>query len=196
MVTGGQFYGQPLVEYLDRIGFLKPGTSLIHATWLNPREIEALARSGATAQHNPWSNLMLGSGVQPLRALLEAGVNVSMGTDGTCSTVTANMLTSVGAAAALSKIRGDDYSRWVSANEALALATRGGARAFGFGDSLGLIAVGARADLVAYRLDAPAFVPLNDPVRQLVYAERGQGVDFVMVDGAPVIVGNRFATID
>ena len=196
VVTGGQFYGQPLVEYLDRIGFLKPGTSLIHATWLNPREIEALARSGATAQHNPWSNLMLGSGVQPLRALLEAGVNVSMGTDGTCSTVTANMLTSVGAAAALSKIRGDDYSRWVSANEALALATRGGARAFGFGDSLGRIAVGARADLVAYRLDAPAFVPLNDPVRQLVYAERGQGVDFVMVDGAPVIVGNRFATID
>ena len=196
VVTGGLFYGQPMVEYLERIGFLKPNTSLIHATWLNPREIAALARAGTTAQHNPWSNLMLGSGVQPVRALLEAGVNVSMGTDGTCSTVTANMLTSVGSAAALSKIRGDDYSRWVSAQEALTLATRGGARAFGFGAGLGQIAVGVRADLVGYRLDAPAFVPLNDPVRQLVYAERGQGVDFVMVDGKAVIVGKRFATID
>ena len=196
VVTGGLFYGQPMVEYLDRIGFLKPNTSLIHAVWLNPREIAALARAGATAQHNPWSNLMLGSGVQPVRALLEGGVNVSMGTDGTCSSVTANMLTSLGSAAALSKIRGDDYSRWVSASEALTLATCGGARAFGFGAGLGQIAVGAKADLVAYRLDAPAFVPLNDPVRQLVYAERGQGVDFVMVDGKAVIAGNRFATID
>ena len=196
VVTGGLFYGQPMVEYLQRVGFLKPNTSLIHAAWLNPREIEALARAGTTAQHNPWSNLMLGSGIQPVRALLEAGVNVSMGTDGTCSTVTANMLTSLGSAAALSKIRGDDYSRWVSANEALGIATRGGARAFGFGASLGQIAVGARADLVGYRLDAPAFVPLNDPVRQLVYAERGQGVDFVMVEGKSVIVDKRFATID
>ena len=50
VVTGGLFYGQPMVEYLQRIGFLKPNTSLIHAVWLNPREIEALARAGTTAQ--------------------------------------------------------------------------------------------------------------------------------------------------
>lgn len=196
VVTGGLFYGKPMVEYLDSIGFLKSATSLIHAVWLNPREIEALARTGATAQHNPWSNLMLGSGIQPVRALLEGGVNVAMGTDGTCSTVTANMLTAVGSAAALSKIRGDDYSRWLSAKEALTCATQGGARAFGFGDSLGVLKPGARADLVAYRLDAPAFVPFNDPVRQLVYGERGQGVDFVMVDGRAVVAGGRVTAID
>ena len=195
VVTGGLFYGSPIVEYLDRIGFLAPRTSLIHAVWLNPREIEALARTGATAQHNPWSNLTLGSGVQPLRALLDAGVNVSMGTDGTCSTVTANMLTAAGTAAALSKIRGDDHSRWVTAKETLRAATLGGAQAFGY-DALGAIRPGALADLVAYRLDSPAFVPLNDAVRQLVYAERGAAVDFVMVDGEPVLREGRFTTID
>jgi guanine deaminase len=196
VVTGGAFYGCPMVEYLDRIGFLAPRTSLVHAVWLNPREIAALARTGATAQHNPWSNLTLGSGVQPVRALLDAGVNVSLGSDGTCSTVTANMLTVLGSAAALSKIRGDDYAGWLSAREALAAATRGGATALGFGGELGVLRPGALADLVGYRLDTIAFAPLNDPVRQLVYAERGAGVDFSMVAGRVAMRSGRLLGID
>ena len=196
VVTGGLFYGKPIVEHLADIGFLSPRTSLIHAVWLNPREIAALARSGATAQHNPWSNMTLGSGYQPVRPLLDAGVNVSMGTDGTCSTITANMLTVLGSAAALSKIRGDDYSKWLSAKEALSAATRGGAKAFGFENELGVIKEGALADLVGYRLDTIAFTPLNDPVRQLVYAERGAGIDFSMVGGRIVMRGARLAAID
>jgi guanine deaminase len=196
VVTGGLFYGSPLIEYLDRVGFLGPRTSLIHAVWLNPREIEALARTGASAQHNPWSNMMLGSGVQPVRALLEGGVNVSMGSDGSCSTCTVNMLTVMGSAAAVSKIRGDDYSKWLSAREALTAATCGGSIALGYGDSLGAIKVGALADMVGYRLDSPAFIPFNDPVRQLVYGERGAGVDFVIVAGEPVLEKGRMTRVD
>lgn len=196
VVTGGMFYGSPMVEYLDRIGFLAPNTSLVHAVWLNPREIEALARTGATAQHNPWSNLTLGSGVQPVRELIEAGVNVSLGSDGTCSTVTANMLTVLGSAASLSKIRGDDYSRWLSAREVLTIATQGGANALGFAGKLGVLKQGALADLVGYRLDTAAFSPLNDPVRQLVYAERGTGVYFSMVSGRVVMCGGKLLGID
>ncbi len=196
VVTGLEFFGSPIVEYLDRIGFLKPRTTLIHAVWLNPREIRALADTGATAQHNPWSNLMLGSGIQPVRALLEAGVNVSMGSDGSCSTVSVNMLNVVGCAAALSKIRGDDYSGWLSAEEALAIATRGGAKSLGFDDRLGVIASGALADLVAYRLDTITFTPLNNPLRQLVYGERGAGLDFVMVAGESVMHEGRLIRID
>jgi guanine deaminase len=196
VVTGLKLYGTPMVEYLDRIGFLAPNTSLIHAVWLNPREIDALARAGTTVQHNPWSNLMLGSGVQPVRELVEAGVNVSLGSDGTCSTVTANMLTVLGTAAALSKIRDDDYSRWVSACEALTFGTQGGANALGFAGKLGVVKPGALADVVAYRLDTPAFTPLNDPLRQLVYAERGAAIDFSMVAGSVVMRDGRLAGID
>jgi guanine deaminase len=80
VVTGQMFYGVPMVEYLARVGFLKPKTTLIHAVWLNPREIAALARAGTTAQHNPWSNLTLGSGVQPVRELLEESMSASVPT--------------------------------------------------------------------------------------------------------------------
>lgn len=196
VVTGQLFFGKPMVEYLAEIGFLQPGTSLIHAVWLNPREIAALADTGATAQHNPWSNLLLGSGVQPVRELLEAGVNVSLGSDGSCSTVTTNMLQVLGAAAGVAKLRGDDPQRWLSARETLQAGTAGGARALGFGDGLGVLQVGARADLVAYRTDTVTFTPLTDPVRQLVYAERGAGIDMVMVDGEPVLQGGKLARID
>ncbi|HEX3141398.1 MAG TPA: amidohydrolase family protein, partial [Rhizobacter sp.] len=143
VVTGQIFHGCTLIEHLQRIGFLKPATSLIHAVWLNPREIAALAESGATAQHNPWSNLLLGSGVQPVRELLDAGVNVSLGSDGSCSTVTTNMLQTVGSAAGLSKLRGDDPARWLSAREAWQAGTLAGGRALGFGDTLGSLRVGA-----------------------------------------------------
>ncbi|MFT3666722.1 amidohydrolase family protein [Piscinibacter sp.] len=196
VVTGLQFYGTPIVEHLAKIGFLKPATSLIHAVWLNPREIAALAETGATAQHNPWSNLLLGSGVQPVRELLDAGVNVSLGSDGSCSTVTTNMLQVVGTAAGLSKLRGHAGARWLSAREAWQAGTLAGGRALGFGDTLGSLKVGARADLVGYRLDSVSFTPLNDPLRQLVYAERGAGVDFSMVDGQVAMQAGRLTRID
>ncbi len=196
VVTGQLFFGKPMVEYLDEIGFLKPATSLIHAVWLNPREIAALARSGATAQHNPWSNLLLGSGVQPVRELLDAGVNVSLGSDGSCSTVTTNMLNVLGSAAGVAKLRGDEPGRWLSARETLQAGTLAGGRALGFGEQLGSLRVGAIADIVGYRLDSVTFSPLTDPVRQLVYAERGAGVSFAMVDGRPVMLQGRLTSID
>jgi 5-methylthioadenosine/S-adenosylhomocysteine deaminase len=152
--------------------------------------------SGASVQHNPWSNLMLGSGVQPVRALLDAGVNVSLGSDGCASTVTCNMLNVLGSAAALSKIRGDDYSRWLSASEALHAGTVGGATALGLGGELGAITPGYRAYLVAYRTDTISFTPLADPVRQLVYAERGASIDSVFVAGETVMRNGRLTRVD
>jgi guanine deaminase len=196
VVTGGALFGSTMVEYLDRLGFLKPKTSLIHAVWLNPGEIERIARSGASVQHNPASNLKLGSGLQPLREILDAGINVSMGSDGLASIETVDMHKVMLTGALISKLRGADYTRWVGAGDVWRAATVGGAIAMGRGRELGAVEKGRIADLVAYRRDRIPLVPLNDPVRQLVYAETGASVDMVFVDGEPVIMNGAFTRID
>ena len=196
VVTGRIMYGTTMIEHLGRVGFLKPGTSLIHCVWLNPREIDLIARSGATVQHNPVSNLKLGSGIAPVRALLDAGVNVSLGTDGCGSIESASMLKVVSAAALVNKLRDDDSSRWIGAKEAWRAATLGGAQALGQGDALGAIEPGRKADLALYRLDSIPFVPLNNPLGQLVYAENGANLDLVMVDGKIVLRDGGLIGID
>jgi guanine deaminase len=195
-VTAQSLYGCTMVEHLDRLGVLGPRLSLIHAVWLTPRDVELLAASGATAQHNPVSNLRLGSGISPVRELLEAGVNVSLGTDGCGSCVASSMRDAVRQAALLGSLREASWEEWPSAAQALELATAGGARALGLDGALGRIEPGYRADLCCYRLDGVAFAPLNDPLRQLVYAEQSHALETVVVDGEPVIQGGRVVRFD
>ena len=196
VVSGHAFYGCTMIEYLDRVGFLRPGVTIVHGVWLNPREIEIVARSGASVQHNPTSNFALGSGLCPVRELLDAGVNVSLGTDACGSSVTMSMLKAVNNAALVQKLRDADYRRWIGAAEAWRAGTVGGARALGLGDRLGTLAPGMLADLTGYRLAAYPFRPLNDALRQLVYAETGAGLDLVIVDGETVMRDGRFTRFD
>lgn len=196
VVTAQIMYGCTMVEHLARIGFLKPATSLIHGVWLNPNEIDILARAGASVQHNPQSNLKLGSGLAPVRALLDAGVNISLGTDGCGSIENANMLKVVSQTALLHKLRGSDPSRWVGADEAFQAGTRGGAVALGMDDCLGQVAPGWRADLNVWRTDTIAFRPLNDALRQLVFNETGSALSSTFVDGVEVTQDGRLTRID
>ena len=195
VVTGQLWHGCTMVEYLDRIGFMKPKTAFIHACWLNPREIEILARTGVSVQHNPGSNLKVGSGLAPIRALLDGGVNVSMGTDGCGSIEGTDMQNAIYLAALLQKLRGG-HTTWVGATEAFEAATMGGARALGRETELGAVETGRKADLVAYRLDTIPFTPLNNPLQQLVYAASRAEVDLVMVDGAVTLRDGSLTRID
>jgi guanine deaminase len=195
VVTGRLWHGCTLIEHLERLGFLKPNTQFIHAIWLNPREIDLLARRGVTVQHNPPSNLKVGSGLAPIRALLDAGVNVSLGTDGCGSIEGTDMQNSLYLAALLQKLRGD-YTKWIGAAEAFRAATIGGAVALGRGQELGAVETGRIADLAAYRLDGISFVPLNNVLNQLVYSAGRQEVDFVMVDGEPIMAEGKLARVD
>ncbi len=195
-VTAQLFYNGTMIEYLRRTDFLRPKTSLIHAVWLTPGDIEILVETGTTVQHNPTSNLKLGSGLAPVRALLDAGVNISLGSDGCGSTETLNMLKVVADAALVHKLRGDDYTRWPGAADAWLAGTRGGARAIGREHDLGAIAAGFTADLTVYRLDRVPFLPLNNPLHQLVFGEMGMSLDMVFVAGEQVMADGRLARVD
>jgi 5-methylthioadenosine/S-adenosylhomocysteine deaminase len=196
VVAGHALYGATMAEHLARIGFLRPMTSLIHGVWLTPREIEAIAASGATIQHNPISNLKLGSGIAPVRRMLDAGINVSLGTDGCGSIENNNMLQVLAAAALVNKLRGDDPGAWIGAAEAFRAGTVGGAAALGFEGALGEITEGAIADLATYRLDRIPFVPLNDPRGQLVYNEDGASLETILVEGEVVMREGRLTRVD
>lgn len=195
VVTGYQFYGSTMIEYLDRIGFLKPKTSVIHGVWVTPKELDIIAASGASVQHNPNSNLKLGSGLMPMREMLKRGINVSLGTDGCGSIESVDMLRVLANTALLQKLRAEHHDEWVNSAEAYRAATVGGATALGRAD-LGRIEVGAKADIALYDTRTIAFTPLNNPVQQLVYSETGQGLAHLIVDGRLVMENGVLTLIE
>lgn len=195
VVTGQILYGRSMIAHLHRLGFLKPATSIIHGVWVTEDDLDLISEAGCSVQHNPVSNLKLGSGLAPLRAMLARGINVSLGTDGCGSIESVDMLRVLAATPLLQSLRAGDAAEWVSSAEAFEAATRGGARALGR-DDLGELRVGARADIALYDTHSIALTPLNDPLRQLVFAETGQGLRHLFVDGAQVMEDGRLTRID
>ena len=197
IATARAFYGKrSLVEHLGDLGLLSPRLGAFHGVWLDPRDVERLAGAGASVVHSPLSNLKLGSGIAPLRGLLDAGVNVALGCDGCGSNDSLNAFVNMRVAGLLHKVTTPEPERWVGAHEAFEMATAGGARAIGLGDHLGRLAPGFLADVVLVDLDAPEYLPLNDARRQLVYCETGANVTAAIVDGEMVLEAGRPTRID
>jgi 5-methylthioadenosine/S-adenosylhomocysteine deaminase len=193
-LMGKKLYGTSLLQHLASLDILAPNLSLAHSIWIEPADIELLAKSGATPVHNPASNLRLGSGLAPVRDFLFAGVGAALGTDGAASNDGQNMFDAVRLAALIHNQAGSDFARWVTPSQALAMATANGARAFGL--DAGVLAPGAMADLVLLRRDTPAFTPLNDAMSQLVFCENGRSVDHVIVNGEIVVKDGRLTKVD
>jgi 5-methylthioadenosine/S-adenosylhomocysteine deaminase len=192
-VMGRQIYGTSLLKHLDTIGVLASNLSLAHAIWIEEGDVELFARRGATPVHNPASNLRIGSGLAPVREFLAAGVSVGLGTDGAASNDGQNMFDAVRLVSLIHNQAGTDFSRWIAPTQALSMATRNGARAFGL--DAGVLAPGKLADIVLLRRDSPAFTPLNDVVSQLAFCENGSSVDSVIVNGELVVEGGRLAKV-
>lgn len=195
-ITGRLFYGQTLVQRLESLGCLSPLSCLVHGIWVTPEDIARMGRRQVSVLHNPTSNLRLGSGVAPIRELLEAGVNVALGTDGISTNDAQNLHLEMRLAGCLHKPVGPDYRRWVGAQEAYEMATLGGARALGQQGALGEIEVGFRADLILYDEETPAFTPLSDPLRQIVFSEVGQSIRTVIIDGQVVVDHGKLTRLD
>lgn len=195
-VTGGLLYGCSMVEHLAELDVLSPRLALQHCVWLTQQDINLLASAGASAVYNPLSNCKLGSGRMAVRKFLDAGVNVALASDGCGSRDSLNMLSVVQATALLNKSPTEPPEQWISAAEAFALGTEGGAKAFGKQGELGQIKPGYCADLVGYRLSKMPFVPLNNPLQQLVYAETGTSVELVLVDGVEVMQDGHLTQVN
>lgn len=193
-VMGQRIYGTSLLRHLDEIGVLDETMSLAHAIWVEPEDIELFAKRSATPVHNPASNLRIGSGFAPVKEYIRAGVKVALGTDGAASNDGQNMFDAVRLAALIHNQAGSDFNHWIPPQQALAMATRNGARAFGI--DAGAIAPGKLADIVLLRRDAAAFTPLNDVLGQIVFCENGGSVDSVLVDGEVVVEARRLTKVD
>ena len=188
-------YGMSLVAHLDKLGFLSDRLSVAHAIWLNSDDIRRLAAQGVTVAHNPSSNLRLGSGVAPVREMLNAGVAVGVGTDASNTSDGQNMFEATRLASYLSRIDGFATDEWISAAEAFAMATEGSAKGLGF-EKIGRLAAGFEADIDLLRLESPHFVPLRSPLAQMVFGENAASVDTVMIGGRIVFHDGKLLTLD
>ncbi|GIK77285.1 MAG: N-ethylammeline chlorohydrolase [Actinomycetes bacterium] len=187
-------FGCSAVEALDRLGILAPDCSLPHSVWTSDGDVELIAASGAIPVHNPAANLRLGSGRAPIRALLEAGAVVALGTDGSASSDNQNLWEALRLA---SLIHNDAAAgRWLTSSATLAMATSGGAAVIGRNAELGRLAVGAIADLALIDRRGDGVAGSVDTTAALALSESGRGVRHVIVDGRPVVRDGRCVTVD
>ncbi|NJE61861.1 amidohydrolase family protein [Thermococcus sp. 21S7] len=186
-------YGKSPVLLLDEIGFLGRDVIIAHGVWLDSRDIAILARNGVTVAHNPGSNMKLASGVMPLQRLINAGVNIGLGTDGSASNNNLDMVEEMKLAALLHKVHNLDPTV-ADAGTVFRMATVNGARALGL--NAGVIKEGYLADIVVVDFNRPHLRPLNNVISHLVYSANGNDVETTIVDGKILMLDREVLTLD
>jgi cytosine/adenosine deaminase-related metal-dependent hydrolase len=187
-------YGRTPVELCEDLTWM--GDDVWHAHVVHPSEAEVV-RMGASrtgAAHCPTSNMRLGSGMAPVGSMQTSGMRVGLGVDGSASNDGAHLLTEARMAMLLQRVGGQPAA--MSAREALALATRGGAEVLGRND-IGMLAPGMMADIIGIRVDTLPFAGggVHDPVAALVFCQP-PNVDFSMVNGVVRVVEGRIVGFD
>ena len=194
-VAALQRWGHSLTAHFDSLGVLGPTFTVAHGVWLDDDDMRRLAAHGASVAHNPGSNMRLGAGIADTRRMLELGVNLAIGTDGAICADNQNMYEAMRCASMVSNVRGPDCTRWLEATEIYTAATAGGARATGFSDA-GRLEPGCLADIVFLDLNTINWIPVNDPVNQVVLVEDATSVRSVMVGGRLVVDSGRVIGCD
>lgn len=181
------------LQILNQYGVWENGGIAAHCVYTTPEDWAIMAQKGVTAVHNPYSNLKLGSGVAPIPAILKAGVNVSLGTDGVSSHNSTDMFADMKLAAILHNgVNCDPMA--LTARQALEMATVRGARALG--RNTGCIAAGCTADLILVDFDVPNLIPSHDAAENLVYSATGANVVMNMARGRVIYRNGEFLTLD
>jgi 8-oxoguanine deaminase len=189
-----EHYGCRPVELAERLGWLGSDVWHAHMVHPSPDEVHTLGTTQTGVAHCATSNMRLGSGIAPVRALVGAGARVGLGVDGSASNDASHMLDEARHALLLARIGGGPES--ASARDVLRLATRGGAAVLGR-DDIGALTPGMAADIVGVRLDSLALAggAVHDPLAALVFC-RPPNVDFTIVDGVPLVEHGAFTRLD
>jgi len=185
-------FGCSPVEYLERVGWLAEDTWCAHCIHLSQPEVERFAAHGVGVAHCPASNLRLGAGIAPVRALLDAGVRVGLGVDGSASNERGDLFFELKQALLVARGRGGPHAMGV--REALRLATRGGAAVLRRND-LGSLEPGKRADIAVWRTDGLELGGAEDLVAGLVLSGPHR-VDRLYVGGEEVVHGGSLLKAD
>lgn len=189
-----QVYGKRPYELMEELGWVGPDIWFAHSVYLNSDEVRRAAQTGTGVAHCPVSNMRLGSGIAPIPEMIEADVPVGLGVDGSASNDSSDMLGEVRNCMLVHRLRSGVGS--MTAERALTLATRGGARVLGYKD-LGRLEPGAGADLVGISLRRLGYAgALHDPVAAVVFCGDSHIVDFSVVNGEVVVEGGRLARVD
>jgi 5-methylthioadenosine/S-adenosylhomocysteine deaminase len=187
--------GKSIFEFYESVGGLGPDVLAAHAVWTTAGDIDILARTGTTVAHNPVSNQYLASGIPPIRQMLDKGVTVGLGTDGAASNNTQNLFECLKAASLLQKVSLLD-ARALTAEEALEMATLGGAATLGLSEQTGSLEPGKRADVTIVSLQNPHTTPPLKPVSNLVYCSQASDVQTLIVDGQILMRDRQVLTLD
>lgn len=174
--------GMRHVPWLDALGVLGPDTQLAHSVWLDDDELDTIAAAGAVVVHCPVSNMYLASGVARILEMRERGIPVALASDGPGSNNRQDMFEVLKTTVLLQKVHRLDAMA-LQPEDALEMACRGGARAFGMPGDLGSLSVGRAADLVVVDLGSPFVTPVHRPVSSLVFTASPADVRHVMVAG-------------
>jgi 5-methylthioadenosine/S-adenosylhomocysteine deaminase len=193
--SAAQQMGRRPLTRLKELGLLTPRLLAVHMTQLSDEEIAQHAAAGAHVLHCPESNLKLASGFCPVHKLLQAGVNVALGTDGAASNNDLDLLGEMRVAALLAKAVAGDASA-LSAAEALRMATLNGAKALGLDEVTGSLQVGKAADIAAIHLGHLEAQPLYNVISQVVYASGRHQVTDVWVAGRHLVKDRELTTLD
>jgi len=179
------------LEYFERLRLASPRLCAAHCVWVDEREQQLMVERDVKVMHCPSSNLKLGSGIAPVPEMRARGITVSLGADGAACNNRLDMFEEMRLAATLQAVRRQPGA--LTARDAMAMATRAGARTLGLETEIGSIEVGKRADLIVVDRDRPHLATGPDPYSTLVYAARGTDVRATIVDGELLV--DEFAPV-
>ena len=182
-------HGMSPTEYLEKEGLFSTKTLAAHCVVMSDHDIEILARHGVSVAHNPQSNMKLASGIAPVKKMLDAGINVAIGTDGASSNNDLDMWEEMRTASLLQKVSTMDPCA-IPAYTALQMATVNGAKAIGCEGKLGVLAADAFADILLVDIEKTHLYPHTNLISELVYSTHASDVDTVIVNGK-IVVKNR-----